>query len=162
MNRADSRRASASKPPCAMPKSSCPPPGWAARHRSAHRCVRSVASRAVAVGSAVRHRMVEAHEDVRAEPRLVAHRVLGGDAESRAVVRRDERRGVVVDGRDLGEADQLIPAAVGEDRMVPAHERMQPTRALDEVDAGAQREVICVAQQDVDARGAHLVRDAAP
>ena len=113
-------------------------------------------------GGAVRDRVVEAHEHVGAEPRLVAHRVLGCDAQPRAVVRRDEGRAVVVDRRDLGEADQLVAAAVGEDRMVPAHERVEPAGALDEVDPGTQREVIRVAEQDVDAGRAHLVGMRAP
>ena len=75
---------------------------------------------------AMSNRMIEAHEDVGAEPRLVAHRLLGRDPQPRAVVRRDERRAVVVDRRDLGEAHQLIAAAVGEDRVVPAHEAWSP------------------------------------
>ena len=99
----------------------------------------------------MRDGVVQAHEHVGAEPRLVAHGVLGGHPQPRAVVGRDEGGALVVDSRDLREADQLVAAAVGEDRVVPAHERVQPARSFDEVDPGTQREVIRVAEQDVDA-----------
>ena len=79
---------------------------------------------------AMRDRVVEAHEHVGAEPRLVAHRVLRRHPQPRAVVGRDEGGAVVVDRRDLGEAHQLVAAAVGEDRVVPAHERVQPAGLL--------------------------------
>ena len=85
------------------------------------------------------------------------HRILRRHPQPRAVVRRDERRAVVVDGCDLGQAHQLVAAAVGEDRMVPAHECVEPAGLLDQLDPRAEREVVCVAQQDVDARRAHLV-----
>ena len=59
---------------------------------------------------------------------------------------------------DLAQADQLEAAAVGEDGAVPAHECVQAAGALDEVDARSQREVVRVAEQDVGAACAHLVR----
>ena len=58
-------------------------------------CVRS--PRRGGQGGAVRDRVIKAHEDVGAEPRLVAHRVLGGHPQSRAVVRRDEDGAIIVD-----------------------------------------------------------------
>ena len=106
---------------------------------------------------AMRNRVIEAHEHVGAEPSLVAHRVLRGHPQSRAVIGGDERGAVVIYCRDLDQADQLIAAAVGENRMVPPHERVQPACPLDEVDPGSQREVIRVAEQDVDTRVAYLV-----
>ena len=108
-------------------------------------------------GGAVGDRVVEAHEHVGAEPGLVPHRILGGDPQPGTVIRRDEGRRIVVDRRDLDKAHQLVSAAVGEDRVLPAHEGVEPARPLDQLDARPQRQVVRVAEQDVDARGAHLV-----
>src|SRR5262249_44091015 len=49
------------------------------------------------------------------------------------------------------EAEHLIPAAVGENRLRPADEAMQPAAARDQVVAGPQVQVIGVAQQDLGA-----------
>ena len=72
MYRADAARASASKPPWQIPKSSRPSPGCTARQRAAQRWVRPVASLGVGAVAAPRHRLVEAHHDVGVEPRLEA------------------------------------------------------------------------------------------
>ena len=109
-------------------------------------------------GGAVGDGVVEAHEHVGAEPGLVPHRILGGDPQPGTVIGRDEGRRIVVDRRDLDKAHQLVSAAVGEDRVLPAHEGVEPARPLDQLDARPQRQVIRVAEQDVDAGSAHLVR----
>ena len=102
--------------------------------------------------------MVEAHEHVGAEPRLDPDRVLRRHAHPRAVIGRDEDRRLVVDLRHGTQADQLVAAAVGEDGPVPPHETMQAAPALHDGDTGSQRQVVRVAEDDLDSTGAHLCR----
>ena len=62
--------------------------------------------------------------------------------------------------RDLAQrrqAHHLEAAAVGQDRARPAHEAVQPAHPPHRLDAGPQREVIRVREQDVGARGRELV-----
>ena len=79
-----------------------------------------------------------------------------------AVVDRAERDAVVVDREQrVAEREDLETARVGEDRPVPARERVQPAELLDHVLAGAEMQVVGVAEDDARAHLAHLVRDAA-
>src|SRR5690242_19662917 len=48
-----------------------------------------------------------------------------------------------------GQAENLISAAIGENRPVPAHKSMQPAEFPDQLSPGAQIEVISVAQQNL-------------
>ena len=52
---------------------------------------------------------------------------------------------------DLGQAHHLEAAGVGEDRPVPAHEAVQAAEPRDALGAGAQHQVIGVAEDDVGA-----------
>ena len=66
-----------------------------------------------------------------------------------AVVDRAERDAVVVDARDrVAQREDLVAAGVGEDRPVPAHERVQAAELGDHVLAGTEMEVVRVAEQD--------------
>lgn len=47
-----------------------------------------------------------------------------------------------------GQAEDLKPSGVGRDRMIPAHEGMQAPTAGDHVIAGAQIQMIGIAQDD--------------
>jgi hypothetical protein len=58
---------------------------------------------------------------------------------------------LVVDLEVGGKAENLVAAAVGEDRPRPAHERVQAAHGADQLGAGAQGEVIGVAEHDLDA-----------
>ena len=79
----------------------------------------------------------------------------------RAVEVRPEARAVFVDGPPRGQAEDLIAAAVGEDRPLPADERVQPAAARDEIVAGPQIQVIGVAEQDLGAERFEIaMRDA--
>ena len=57
---------------------------------------------------------------------------------------------------EMGEAEQLESAAVGQDRAVPAHEAVQPAQRGDRLFAGPQREMIGVAQDHLRPGGAEL------
>ena len=75
----------------------------------------------------------------------------------RAVVDRAERDAVVVDPHErVAEREDLEAAGVGEDRPVPAGERVQSTELLDHVLARAEMEVVRVAEDHVGAERAHL------
>ena len=56
---------------------------------------------------------------------------------------------LVLHPHELGEAHQLVAAAVGEDGTVPAHERVQSAERRYGVDPGTLREVIRVGEHDV-------------
>ena len=48
----------------------------------------------------------------------------------------------------IGEAEHLVTAAIGEDGLVPANEFVESTPARDQLVAGAQHQVIGVAEND--------------
>ena len=58
----------------------------------------------------------------------------------------------------VGQAHHLIAARIGEDRAIPAHEAMQPAEPRDALGAGAQHQMIGVAEDDVGAAGTHIGR----
>ena len=100
---------------------------------------------------------VELHLDVGAELALNLDRPLGREHVARAVEVRLELGSLLGDAADLGEAHDLEPARVGEDRPVPAHEPVQPAEAGDALRARAQHQVIGVGENDVGAGGLHLL-----
>ena len=55
---------------------------------------------------------------------------------------------------DFRETENLEPAAVGENRFVPIHELVQAISSPDHVEAGAQIQMVGVAENDL---GVHLV-----
>ena len=60
-------------------------------------------------------------------------------------------RAPLVDRAPRGQAEHLVAAAVGEDRFVPADESMQSAPPRDQIGAGAQIQVVCVAEQHLGA-----------
>ena len=74
------------------------------------------------------------------------------------VVDGAERDAVVVDREQrVAQREDLEAARVGQDRAVPAGERVQPAELLDHVLARAEVEVVGVAEDHVRAERAHLV-----
>ena len=63
-----------------------------------------------------------------------------------------ELRAILGDAAPLGEAEDLIPAAVGEDRPLPPDEPVQPAGARDEIVTGPQIEMVGVAKDDFGAK----------
>src|SRR5207248_858532 len=79
----------------------------------------------------------------------------------RAVQMRAEARAVFRDRPAIGKAEYLIAATVGQDRSGPADEAMQAAAAGDQIVAGAQVQMVCVAQQDLRAESLEIaMRDA--
>ena len=118
-------------------------------HRQAHRL-----GHAGLVGRK-RRAFVEAHHDVRAEQALDLHRGLGAEEMLRTVDMRAEGHAVLGQLAQVCKAHHLEAARVGEDRLVPVHEAVQPAQPVDPFRTGAQHQVIGVAQQDVGAGGGH-------
>ena len=97
--------------------------------------------------------LVEGHDDVCAESNLDVDGVLGGE-EVRAAVEVGAELDAV--GRDFAEGVEgkdLEAAGVSEDGAGPADESMQAAHAADGFVAGAQIEVVGVAEDDFDAEG---------
>ena len=57
---------------------------------------------------------------------------------------------VVVDAAQVSQAEDLEAAGIGEDGSLPGHEPMEPAQPGDALRAGAQAEVIGVAQDHLD------------
>jgi hypothetical protein len=101
--------------------------------------------------------VVERHGDVRAQAVLHAHRLFGREVMPRAVQVRAKVHALLAHAVQLVHAHHLEAAAVGEDRVLPAHEAVQAAHAADGVDAGPEHQVVGVAEQDVAARGREVV-----
>jgi hypothetical protein len=64
---------------------------------------------------------------------------------------------VLADPAELGERHHLKAARVGQDRPFPMHECVQPTKLGDAFGAGAQHQMIGVAENDVGAGGGNVL-----
>ena len=56
---------------------------------------------------------------------------------------------LLLDFAQAGQREHLESAGIGEDRLIPAHELVQPARLFDEVFAGADMQVIRVGEDDL-------------
>jgi hypothetical protein len=90
---------------------------------------------------------VEHHRDVRAG--LDVGGLLRREQVRGAIEMRTEARALFGNGPARREAEHLIAAAVGEDRLLPSDEPVEAAHARDEIVAGPQIEVIGVAQQNL-------------
>ena len=103
------------------------------------------------------HAFVELHLDVGAEQALDFHRALRGQFVARPVDMRLEGRALFADLPQLGEAHHLKAARVGQDRMGPVHEPVQPAERVDPLGPGRKHQVIGVGKHDVGAGRAHVL-----
>ena len=92
---------------------------------------------------------VEDHRDVRADDALHLHRLLRPEEELVAVDMGVEAAPFLGDFAHPGERKDLEAARIGEDRPVPAHEAVKPAGGREDLRAGAQHEVVGVAQDDL-------------
>ena len=76
----------------------------------------------------------------------------------RAVEMRSELHAVIVDLAERREAEHLEPAAVGQDRPGPSHEPVQPPEPCDHIVTRPEKEMIGIAEEDLDARRGQLLR----
>jgi len=101
---------------------------------------------------------VEDHGNVRAEGSLDVHALAGAEENFGAVEVGAKGDAVVGDFAEFGEAENLEAAAVGEDGAVPAHELMEAAEFANEAGAGAEVEVVGVAENDLCADFVELSR----
>jgi hypothetical protein len=101
--------------------------------------------------------LVEHHGDVAAEERLHPHALLGREALQGSVDVRAEGDAVVVHGAQLRQREHLEPAAVGEHRARPPGEAVQASERMHHLGAGAQPQVVGVAEHDARVGGADLL-----
>jgi hypothetical protein len=101
----------------------------------------------------VLHALVQHHPHVGPERLLNRHRELGGEGVQRSVDVGAERHRLVGHFPQGAQGEDLEPAAVGEDQPVPPHEPVEPPLAADPLVAGAQVQVVGVAE---DAAVPHL------
>src|SRR5689334_10569244 len=92
---------------------------------------------------------VEHHRDVRAETGLDVGRALRREQMERPIQMRTELGALLVDLAAFSEAEYLIAAAVGEDRMRPADEPVEAAAPSDQFIARPEVEVIGVAEDDL-------------
>ena len=71
---------------------------------------------------------------------------------------RAERHAALVELAECGKRHDLEAAGIGQDRAVPVHEFVQPAKRGDALGTGPQHQVIGIAEQDLGAGVAHIVR----
>ena len=124
-------------------------------HRPAKRAADRFGS--VLQGNGIGRAFVEAHHDVRPEVSLDADSSLGGKKVAGAVDVRLKPDALFLDLVYPGEAEDLEPAAVSQNRVVPAHEFVKPAQAGDPFVPGAQVEVIRICEDDLRSHGLQIV-----
>ena len=101
--------------------------------------------------------MVQAHGHVGPEALLDGRRALGRQLQEPAVEVRPEGHALVGHPVSIGEAEHLEPARIGEDRAVPAHERVQSAQRRHDLLTGPEGQVVGVRQEHPRPGGAELV-----
>ena len=141
-----------------MPKNNWPSARGCSAHSLAQRRVRSTAARSLAGRAGVGRAIVEDHRDIRAERALDGHRFFGAEEQQRAVQVRTEFDAMGLDFANGGQAEDLEPAAVGQDGRRPIDKAVEAAGGADDVQARADVEVVGVAENDLAAHLAQLAR----
>ena len=94
---------------------------------------------------------VQRMDDVGAKRLLDLDRQLGGEEPLGAVDRRAEPHAIRGNLPELGQAEHLEAAGVGQDGAVPRHEAMEPAEVAHQLVARAQEEVVRVREDDLGA-----------
>ena len=100
--------------------------------------------------------LIEHHRHVRADQLLDAHALGRAEEHLRAVHRAAEAHALLADAPVLGQREDLVAAAVRQDRPVPAHEAVQAAQRRDRLRAGPQGQVVGVRQDHARPGGAEL------
>ena len=108
----------------------------------------------VGVVALARRTLVERHDDVGTDDALDVHHALGGEDVLRTVDVGSKLAALLRELADAREGEDLEAAGVGEDRAVPTVEAMEATSGPEHLAAGAEVEVVGVAQDDL---GLHLL-----
>src|SRR5665811_2115004 len=102
--------------------------------------------------------MVELHHDVRTEDQLEVDHGFRRHRPAAAVDMRGECYAVLSHRVVVGQAEYLEAATVGQDRSIPAHERVDATSFTNHIDAGTKHQVIGICQDDLRSRAANFIR----
>ena len=103
----------------------------------------------IAVIAGIRGALVEGHDDVRPDAALDVHGSLRAEQVLAAIDVAAERHALFGDLAAVGQAEHLVAAAVGQNRSLPIHEFVQPARRLQHVGAGAEVQMVSIAQDDL-------------
>src|SRR5262249_18637291 len=101
--------------------------------------------------------LIDRDDDVRPELLLNRDRALGGKQVRGAIEMRLKLGAVFRDDSPAGEAVDLEPSAVGENRSMPGGESMQPAQPSNDFRARAQHQVVGVAQDDLRADSLEVI-----
>src|SRR4030095_209681 len=109
----------------------------------------------------VRRAFVEGHADIAAESGLDRHGLTRAEKHRCAVDVILKVHAFLGDLAKAGEGEDLESAGVGEDGAVPSHKSMQPAEVFHHFHAGADEEVIGIAQDDLRSERFELIGRAA-
>ena len=101
---------------------------------------------------------IERHHDIGAEQAPDFHAAFGGEHMLAAVEMAAEFDPFLGQLVEVRQAHHLIAAAVRQDRAIPVHEFVQPAKARNPLRPRPQHEVVGIAEDDVRARAAHVLR----
>ncbi len=121
-------------------------------HRHAH------GIRGLLFGRRERGAFVKRHGDGRSQQMLDFHRPFRRQGKFAPVDMAFERNTIFGNLAQLGQRHHLIPAAIGQDRLVPIHEFVQTAKACNAFRTGAQHQVICIAQKNLRTRIGDIFR----
>jgi hypothetical protein len=102
--------------------------------------------------------VIELHDHVGAEVAFDGHHRFGSELALRAIDVAAELDALFSDSPERLQGEDLKTARVGEDRAIPAHERVEAAHLRDQVIARAQVEVVGVREDHLGARLAELAR----
>ena len=126
-----------------------------AARRPAHGAFHGLAR--LALGGRMPGAIIQRHGDVRAQRELHIHGVLRGEPHLGAVERRAKAYPLLGDAAQALQAEHLEAAGIGEDRVLPMHETVQPAMRGDDGRTRAQHEVEGVAENDLGAQSFELL-----
>ena len=93
--------------------------------------------------------LIQYHHDIGAERPLYVDNAFRRETVRRSIQVRTEHHAVFVDSPQVGEAENLVSAAVGQDRVRPGREPVQAARFLDDAAARAEIQMIGIAKNYV-------------
>src|SRR6266545_2879768 len=107
------------------------------------------ALRSVLVITGIRRAFIQHHCDVAAERRLNFHRDFRRNECRRAVDVILKMHTFVRDLPELRERKNLVSAAIGQDRAIPAHEPVKAAEMFEHIESGSDEQMIGISENDL-------------
>ena len=126
-----------------------------AARRPAHGALHRLAR--LGLGGRMLGAVIQRHGDVRAQRELHLHGVFRGEPHFAAVERRTKAYPLLGDATQALQAEHLEAAGIGEERLLPMHETVQPAMRGDDGRPGTQHEVEGVGENDLGAQSCELL-----